>query len=346
MSANLAPRQHFLFFWVVPILLGTLAIFIALNFIPNLPFSVVVQDFTTKNLTHWKTTELLAHQYIEGKFTADKDDMGILAVRFYNFRKISTDSVEFRMKQVGQKTWFYEAQYKVDQFQPNEEFTFGFPIQQHSRDKTYVFQVESLRGKHQNAIGLSKIEPVFTAKYKYTKEYFIKNKQFILSFIWEKAVSIFSNAASSYYFLAYVFLGSVIMVGYYLRLLFKERLPYGSLLIGTFFLFVGVYIFSVSLLHPPALIVTLAILWMVISEYYYLSSNISFFLSLVFLVLGVIAKLFGNMDTADYVIDWTYVFLLIGLLQIILIEPFGQEDKRIDAVTLYFECKKLFHKVV
>lgn len=164
----------------VPYLFSKISPYSSLGF-----FSVVEEDFKSNfNRNYYK--ELLKGEKITGTFIASENDIGIILVRFYNFEKISSDAVIFRLKEENQKKWYYEYPYKVDQFQPNQYFTFGFPQIPDSKNKKYLFELESSAGKERNAIAISKYNPTVAYVYQYSKTKFFEDKKTLLQFSTKK----------------------------------------------------------------------------------------------------------------------------------------------------------------
>ena len=85
--------------------------------------------------------EILAGEKVSGEFTAMSDFIGIVSVRFNTYARINNDILTFRIKEKGDKKWYYENIYKVDQFQPNQLFPFGFPPIQNSKIKYFKLRL-------------------------------------------------------------------------------------------------------------------------------------------------------------------------------------------------------------
>lgn len=132
--------------------------------------------------------ELLKGEVLNGEFVASTNYLGQVLIRFNNFNRINPDSVIFRIKEKDQENWFYENTYKTDQFQPNMFFTFGFPIIENSKNKTYLFEVESLDGKEDHAIGLSSVKPLGATLYQYPKKVLLSNPKVLFNFLIENKI--------------------------------------------------------------------------------------------------------------------------------------------------------------
>lgn len=136
---------------------------------------------------------MLAGEKVVSKFNATENSLGMVLVRFARFGEVS-DTVVFRIKEEGKDSWYYENNYKADQFQPNQYFTFGFPSIAKSQNKAYVFEIESLSGTYKNGIGVSSDKPQVALVYKYTRED-LKSFNTLFSFISKKLVYVLRNVS-------------------------------------------------------------------------------------------------------------------------------------------------------
>lgn len=113
---------------------------------------------------------LLAREKITAKLISSENNLGIVLVKFSQLSPIVTDRVVFRIKEYGDEKWHYENAYNANQFHSSNYFTFGFPMIEDSKNKAYVFEVESLSGTGKNGIGLSSEKPQVAFAHKLTKK--------------------------------------------------------------------------------------------------------------------------------------------------------------------------------
>lgn len=99
-----------------------------------------------------KARRILEGEIIEQSFTSPGDDFGIVSVKFSNNNKINDDFLIFRIKEKNASQWYYQNQYKVDQFQNNQFFPFGFPRITQALGKEFIFEIESTMGKEDNSV--------------------------------------------------------------------------------------------------------------------------------------------------------------------------------------------------
>ncbi len=137
------------------------------------------------------SNHLLTGEKITEEIKSSENNFGVLLVRFLQLSPKVTDRVIFRIKEVGEKKWYYENTYNANQFQPNQYFTFGFPVITDSKNKIYVFEVMSLAGTDKNGISLSPKKPQVALVYKLTKKNLMSVNVF--SLILKKFTYVFNN---------------------------------------------------------------------------------------------------------------------------------------------------------
>lgn len=145
-----------------------------------------------ERITDQFDNHLLAGEKISGKINASENNFGILLFRFAQLSAKVSDVVAFRIKKEGQDKWYYENNYKANQFQPDQYFTFGFPSFKNSKNNTYVFEIESLLGTYKNGIGVSLNKPQVALVYKYSRND-LKNYKTLSSFVIKKSIYVVRN---------------------------------------------------------------------------------------------------------------------------------------------------------
>ena len=144
--------------------------------------TVITSKLSNSILTKTTFSQFLKGEKITGEFTASQNYFGQLSIRFYNYNRTITDEVIFRIKDINSSSWYYVHTYETNQFLPNSLFPFGFPIISDSKGKTYYFEIESVKGKADNAVTLSRQEPLVTVSFQYPKSLIIKDKNISLAF--------------------------------------------------------------------------------------------------------------------------------------------------------------------
>lgn len=283
-------------------------------------FSILFSPHNKNSIVDFQNTELLKRQKIRGEFVAKENNLGIVAVRFNTFNRINEDSVVFSIKQKNLNSWHYQNKYKVDQFQPEDFFTFGFPVINNSKDKVYQFEIESTSGKIGNAVALSSKEPVFLSKYQFL------NSKNSLAYIFKKLANSFTSREfvlhSIAYFLPLYFL--IILLIMNLKIFTK----YYLLLIINF-LVIFFDILNIINVHDNGTIVFFILgTQVILFKYYSVAGKILFFIVLM-LLLSVPCLLFlNNVLIAERLIKWSILLLFSALtIEIISLNTYPKNFK-------------------
>lgn len=191
------------------------------------PVSVdVKKTFSPERKTDELDIHLLKGEKVTGKFKTKENNFGILLVKFAKLSAIVTDKIIFRIKVDGEESWHYENTYEAKQFQDNEYFTFGFSPIANSKNKTYVFEIESLAGAYGNGIGVILDKPQPALVYKYSAED-MKNYKTLLSFIFKKFAYTFEG-------IDYWRVGGIFVVTLFIILFIKKKKITAKNLLGFF----------------------------------------------------------------------------------------------------------------
>lgn len=287
-----------------------LGIYNRLLYLKNEDFSLLNLNVrgTFSNITASTSGELMAGNTVTGTFHSKFPNLGIISVRFFNMDRDSRDTLLFRVKEVGQSEWFYEALYKTDQFQPHELFPFGFPVIKNSVDKYYTFEIKSLYGEVGNGILVDYQAPVFLAKSQFKKRELEGDPDLMKYFIFNKVTNMFGGSKSSPATIFY-FLPLLIYIVYLASL----GVSYQFLSLLTIIL----VFYDILFLKEQFFINYLAIffLWILTSFRFKISSNVSVFLAIAMLISIPLLMLSDGMVIAEKTAAWVSLFLLSSILQ-------------------------------
>lgn len=170
------------------------------------PLLTLQYNFSKEILTIPRQGELLMGDKVIGKFKSQYNFLGIIEVRFHTYEKVSNDYYTFRLKEVGNKDWYYENIYKAKQFGGYPLFPFGFPIINNSKGRQYYFELESIKGKNGRAVGINITEPVVVVKHSYNKSYLVDHKDELLAILLKKSKEILFERNTLYFFTGVYFL--------------------------------------------------------------------------------------------------------------------------------------------
>lgn len=287
------PTVLFLF-WVFVTLLTTSTSFLSISTFHNI-----------KELTLVQKGELTKGKTVKGVFTATTPNLGIVSVRFNTYERINSDVLLFKIKEKGQQNWYYQNLYKVDQFQPESFFTFGFPVIAKSQGKTFEFELVSTKGEHMDAVAISSYEPVFSTTYKYYRSDFvgwkiIKLPLFALQKIFYSFQDVNITATSIVYLLPFIF--------YCLWLILHQN--NFKWFIRAMILLTLVHIFFWFYIENGVIFFGMGLYWVFLAFYYRLSSKIFMYTSLFYFLLSMILLSF-MFKAAEQSIIWSFIFFLI-----------------------------------
>lgn len=120
---------------------------------------------------------------IEETFIAQSNNLGIIEIPFNTNNKSINEKIVFRLKEVGEKKWYFQATYDARQVQNDIPFPFGFPVINNSKNKHYIFQLEPLVVISGDFLSLSDTSNFFLTKYKYSRLELIRNPNSMFEFI-------------------------------------------------------------------------------------------------------------------------------------------------------------------
>jgi hypothetical protein len=157
---------------IIPLILLSLSVFLLFSEYERekVGLFTTIKYFGKSEISGPINKELVAGEKIIGAFVASDNNLGTIAIRFNTYWRINDDWVMFRLRNYESDTWYYQNKYKVDQFQNEKMFPFGFPEIPDSAGEKYVFELESVQGGLNNAVAISSKDPVFQVRYRFPKE--------------------------------------------------------------------------------------------------------------------------------------------------------------------------------
>jgi hypothetical protein len=144
-------------------------------------------DLTTITRKESWTKHDFDKEMSEGSFVAKSYNLGTVAIPFDTRGSNVGDRIIFRLKEVGQKNWYYQNTYNARQFQNNALFPFGFPVIEFSKNKSYVFQIEFSDRKNYKDISISNANNYFLSKYKFARKELTGSPIKLVNFLVDKS---------------------------------------------------------------------------------------------------------------------------------------------------------------
>jgi hypothetical protein len=267
----------------------------------------------SNQISNARNGELIKGDIVKGGFYSKYPNLGQLAVRFNNNNHDSEDIVLFRIKEEKSQDWYFQAEYKTDQFLPHKLFPFGFPVIKDSKDKTYYFEIESLLGVNNKGISVDSGNPIFTAKGIFTKAELISDYRILFYYIVHKASNLL------HYLPIFLFAFSPLM--------FYVLLYFTSIVKPILYLTAITLVTLSSAINPSGVdnnsVVIVLFMFALFSNKNNYESRISLFFSSIYLLLALIF-LFVNLDyQANIFAIWCYVFMWITAIQLTREKYFG-----------------------
>lgn len=326
--------------WVaIPAVLFFLWVILSLFFNSYANFTTLTKTYDRYSLTKTPKGELLKSESINGEFKAYENNLGILAIRFNSLNAVVHDDEDvliFRIKEKGQKKWWYQNMYRSGGIYGTPFYPFGFPQIVNSKGKIYQFSLTSLKGNKMNAVSLSGREPLLVSKYVYTKNQLFNDKKVLLIFLYRKVINSFSDmdflVASISYLLPFILYIFALVV------FTKEQIDRYSFLFLVPFLIVLSIIWGMDLI--PGIVFAIIGFWVITVIQYRLESSMSFLFAFIFLTCAFILVVFQYQDIAGRLSNWTYFFLCIGAIQLLI--EFRSPTKERLTYLMFF--KKIFFK--
>lgn len=234
-------------------------------------------------------------------------NLGTIEIRFDNNYYISTDSLIFRIKERGRSDWYYQAEYKVDQFQKDKLFPFGFPAIADSAGKHYLVEVESLRGVPGNAIALSGILPRIVGKHLYVRTMLLSSPLLLLFFVSQKLINIFQYPN----FFSITLLSSVPLLIYLIYQMIGSSVGLLSVLLFSL-MFIEIFWIKDYLAYFQA---TILFGWFLVIRKHRLSYLTPALIGISFFALSLIYSLLGISHLAGKFGPWTFWFFCLAIFQ-------------------------------
>lgn len=296
------------------------SLFISYVLQSNSPFFLQENTDEINFLTPYHYDLIQKGQKVRLESTVHYSYFGILSMRFNTFNRLNADSLIFRIKEKGSKDWYYQNRYKTDQFQNNQLFPFGFPPINTSRDKTYVYEIESVGGNAKDGVALSQMRPIISATFQYSSTRILTSGLEGLMFVLLKYIhgleSLENVPAILSPFIIYVFYKRFSQKGNQEKMI-KLTFLVLSMLSIFYIVFLG-KILPGSQTNSIGILVALLIFWGVFVLRYRVKSNFWLMLAVFSILCMSVVVFFRRPDLGERAGALAYGFMLIGILQTII----------------------------
>lgn len=236
--------------------------------------------------------------------------LGTIGIKFTTFYRINSDTLRFKIKEVDKNDWYYQHDYKVDQFQQGKVFPFGFPIIEDSARRKYVVQIESLNGIPDNSVAItSPLDHSVIAKHVFTQKQLLSDVKLLLYFGFHKLIFFVSDPE----FLIHLLLYSLPLFYYLVYALVGFSMGAFSAAIFLSVFFDVLFIKG----HSAFFILSVIFGWGLMTWHHKVESRVTSSVFVAIFSLSPILYLFGQAELGDKVAVWAYMFLAFSMSQLI-----------------------------
>jgi len=311
---------------LIPFLLIIFWFLSSIIFNNKLSFSVLLYNHSTNDIQKLPEGKFLKGDQIKGEFKAKDNNLGLLSLRFDQYAKhdfASEDVVLFRLREKGDKEWYYTNNYRASLLDKNLTLLIGFPLISDSKGKIYQFEIESQLGNQNNALEISRKKTAFFTGYQYSKREILKSRQKTLQFLTKKTVTSYTNfdfLLNSTLFLTPLFLYAFAYLLFYSSYSSKISL-YGYDWSLGLLIVAPLDIFMIQEMYYGIFLFTL-LAWVFYVLYKKLESRYTFIFSfaLIFIWIGLLILHINKFQNKINV--YVYLFLIIGTVQAVFEEMY------------------------
>jgi len=303
----------------------------------NGSYTVISFNHSLNNFNKYPEGRLLEGDKITGEFTAQDDNLGIVAIRFKQQQRIQwvlEDILIFRIKEKGASEWYYQNQYYSGLTYDVPFLPIGFPIINDSEDKIYQFELESTKGNDINGLVLSDKNPVLASRYQMDKTALINDSSLLVHFFYTKLLNTFDTPdilfSSIVYLLPFMLYLSWItgaldiimkpLLQKYERSLFKvklEKIYKNNIILGLFFslILISAVLYDVLILQVlnDAIYLVILFMWLMIQYLTKVKSSITFIIAFILLLISPISNQLESVTIAEKAAAWAFIFLAGGV---------------------------------
>lgn len=308
-------------------------------------FTVVSYNHSKDNFTDLPNAMLLKGEKISGKFRAEDNNLGIVAIRFKQQLRIpwrDEDILIFRIKQEGSEEWIYENQYYSGLTFDVPFLPFGFSTIPDSKGKIFIFELESTKGNEFNGIEISRKNPILSSRYQVDKAELLTKPSEVTKFLLAKAFNsldtpdiLFSSIVYSFPLLFYILWISGVLNRLISRFEFVLKPQRNNKVLKKILNFIHrndkrlfismlvlissiVYdVFLLQILNDVVYLVVIS-LWLFILRLAKIDNQVTYISALLLLIIAPFAIQFDSKSIADKAISWAFIFLTGGIIMEII----------------------------
>lgn len=276
--------------------------------------------------------EMIKGDKVYGHFLSQYPYLGTISVRFSTFYRINSDFLTFRIKESSATSWYYQASYKTDQFQPDKLFPFGFPVIKDSQGKVYQFELESENGTTGSGVYVNGTFPAFVDKHVFPRSSVLSSLPKFVYYFYNKIVNIIGDKDVRINSLSFIFPLTAYII-------FIE-LGNSVVIITLFIALASIYLANYKIDTPNLVFLSILFLWICETIKKKIKSDVTVSFSLIYFSLSVIYIILGNRDISEKYAVWSVLFLIYSTIQIYL-EYLGVLHNSLDRRKYFLYFRKL-----
>lgn len=259
---------------------------------------------------------LLKGETRQFQFEATQDNLGSVSINFNTYDRKNTDHLIFRIKEKNAKNWYYESEYNTYAFTTLTFYPFGFPIIHHSKDRTYLFEIESLRGTRDNSVAINQKRTIFAPSYIFDKGKFLHDFPYLMTYIWNKSINSLQNNYLAFTSTVYMF-PFLFYLLYVFVLADNKRFNYRSLHRDPFAVLLGITIFYDIVFVKEKfdlLFLVVSTMWLILLLHIKKKSRDTYFAGIILLATSVFLQLMNQDFRSEKAAAWAFLALAIALI--------------------------------
>lgn len=246
-----------------------------------------------------------------GSFRAVENNLGSFMFRLNLSPHLGGELFEFKIKEKGQKQWYYTQKNRISSRGFDPLFPVGFPIIANSKNKMYEYEItiyeELVSFPNKNLLQITD----FKTKYQYPKNMLLSDKEALYEYMIKKI----DNVVSSAHFAS-------IPLFYFLPAIYLIYLRFFQLSLFKFYTLFSFVVFT-EIFYLPVIIdifyIITIVLWIHYCYFFKIDERISFVISIFLIGITSFSSLIaGNTIPAEKASIWAYMFLLGGVILLIM----------------------------
>lgn len=308
--------KKILVYIIIPVFLLLFWLISTIQLVKSTGFSILEYGEPKTAIISGVEGKMVKGDKITGEFKAHENHLGIVVIGFKDFTRYSYDGediLSFKLKEKNSNDWYFEGGFRSGLLENNLKFPIGFPIIADSKDKTYLFEILSLNGNQNNGVAFDKNDSSISTRYQFPAEIVKSSNSSIYTFGIKKIKTLMQNPSFMINSALYLLPLFLYLFALYIRR-FKNAEKFYIFILSVLILADIFYIQEINL----PVIFGLVLGWIITIKQYDISYKFTFLYAFIGIFIWAILAPLEINRILDKINLWVYIFLLIGMFQIIL----------------------------